>query len=301
MSLSSKIPPKVKNELKARVQQARRLWVGAFRSYGREELLAALRALGVERGSTVMVHSSFGDASGFRGTAEDLIDVFEEAVGAGGNLLMVSLPYRTSSLDYLSRERTFDVRKTPSMMGLVTEYFRRRPDVRRSLHPTHPVLAWGAKADWIVAGHEHCRYPCGPETPFHRLEQLGGMAIFFNVPFATFTFFHYLEHLVSPAMPFSLYTAEPFVVPVVDGSGERSEVTTYVFSRDVIARRRFPVLEDELRRQGLIAARSVGNTRIEAVRVRRVVECVKRMFGEGRYFYDVSGLPAPNVALMQEG
>jgi aminoglycoside 3-N-acetyltransferase len=301
MSLSSRIPPKVKTQLKARVQQARRLWVGAFRSYGRDELLAALRALGVERGSTVMVHSSFGDASGFRGTAEDLIDVFEEAVGAEGNLLMVSLPYRTSSLDYLSRERTFDVRKTPSMMGLVTEYFRRRRDVRRSLHPTHPVLAWGAKADWIVAGHQHCRYPCGPETPFHRLEQLDGMAIFFNVPFATFTFFHYLEHLVSPAMPFSLYTAEPFVVPVVDSSGESSEVTTFVFSRDVIERRRFPVLEEEVRRAGLVNARSVGNTRIEAVRVQRVVDCVKRMFREGRYFYDVSGLPAPNVELMQEG
>jgi hypothetical protein len=47
------------------------------------------------------------------------------------------------------------------------------------------------------------------------------------VPFATCTFFHYLEHLVSPAMPFSLYTAEPFIVPVVDVNGEHSEVTTF--------------------------------------------------------------------------
>ena len=67
--------------------------------------------------------------------------VFLDVLGPTGNLLMVSLPYRSSSLQYLSTLKCFDVRKTPSMMGLVSAYFRRRAGVLRSLHPTHPVLA----------------------------------------------------------------------------------------------------------------------------------------------------------------
>jgi aminoglycoside 3-N-acetyltransferase len=291
MSVLSSIPRAYKAALKARLLQAQERFVRAFLSYDANQLLGSLRALGVRSGDSVMLHSAFGPRYGFRGTTEQLTTVFLDAVGPEGNLLMVSLPYRSSSLEYLSKSKTFDVRKTPSMMGLVSEYFRQRPDVLRSLHPTHPVLAWGAKAEWLVAGHEACRYPCGPGSPFEKLEQLDGKVAFYNVPFATFTFFHYLEHLVSPDMPFPLYTEKSFTVPVVDSKGEPSTVTTFVFSREAIRRRRFPVLEAELRRRRLIHERRIGNTRLAMILVREAVECVRDMFRKGLYFYDLSDLP----------
>jgi aminoglycoside N3'-acetyltransferase len=111
------------------------------------------------------------------------------------------------------------------------------------------------------------------------------------VPFDTFTFFHYLEHLVSPDLPFSLYTAQPFSVPVIDAMGESKIVTTFVFSPEAIARRRFHVLEDELRRRKLIGERRVGNSRILAVNVREAVEWVEDLRRRGQYFYDLTGLP----------
>jgi aminoglycoside 3-N-acetyltransferase len=291
MSVLSRIPREYKAALKARLRQAQGRFVQAFLSYDASRLLDSLRALGVRCGDSVMLHSAFGPQYGFRGTIEQLTAVFLDAVGPEGNLLMVSLPYRSSSLEYLSKTRTFDVRKTPSMMGLVSEYFRQRPDVVRSLHPTHPVLAWGAKAEWLVAGHEACRYPCGPGSPFEKLEQLDGKVVFYNVPFATFTFFHYLEHLVNPDMPFPLYTEEPFTVPVVDSKGEPSTVTTFVFSREAIRRRRFPVLEAELRRRRLIHERRIGSSRLAMIRVREAIACVREMFRRGQYFYDLSDPP----------
>lgn len=291
MSVLPKIPRSYKVGLKSRILELRRLYVRTFLSYEPKQLTDCLRSLGVRSGDSVMLHSAFGPHYGFRGTIEQLADVFLDTVGPEGNLLMVSLPYRTSSLQYLSKLKIFDVRKTPSMMGLVSEYFRHRADVLRSLHPTHPVLACGPRAEWFVAAHQLCEYPCGPGTPFEKLEQLDGKVVFFNVPFATFTFFHYLEHLVSPDMPFSLYTEKPFTVPVIDKNGESTTVTTFVFSLDAIRRRRFAVLEDELRRRRLIQERRVGNSRLAMIRVGDAVECAHDMLRKGQYFYDISDLP----------
>jgi len=277
--------------LKAKLLEARRLFVRAVLSYDAPRLSACLRALGIRPGDSVMLHSAFARHHGFRGTIEELTNVFLDAVGPDGNLLMVSLPYRSSSLQYLSNLKLFDVRTTPSMMGLVSEHFRHRPDVLRSLHPTHPMLANGPKADWLIADHESCKYPCGTGSPFEKIAELDGKAVFLNVPFATFTFFHYLEHRVSPGIPLPLYSDQPFQVPVVDRMGARRTVTTSVFSSEAIRRRRFHVLEDELRRRGLIHERRVGNSCIMAVRLRDTIDCVDEMCRDGQYFYDLAGLP----------
>ena len=286
MLLLSRLPRPWKAWLRAQYAEAERWYVRAFRSYGADELAACLRSLGVRPGDTVMLHSAFGSRYGFRGTIDDLTRVFLDAIAPGGNLLMVSLPYRSSTLDYLSPLKCFDVRKTPSMMGLVSEYFRRRAGVLRSLNPSHPVLAHGPDAESIVAGHEDCLYPCGPGTPFEKLAALDGRAIFFNVPFATFTFFHHLEHLVSAEMPFPLYTDRPLEVPVIDWQGQPRTVRTYAFSREAIRRRRFEVLERELRRRGLIRGCRVGASRLEMVRVRDTVECAREMMRRGQHFHD---------------
>ena len=288
MTIRSHSIRRLKLALKSQLFELRRRFVRAFLSYGSPELLAALRALGLRPGDSVMLHSAFATHHGFRGSIEQLTQVFIDAVGPQGHLLMVSLPYRSSSLQYLEQLRLFDVRRTPSMMGLVSEYFRRRPEVLRSLHPTHPVLVRGPQAEWFVAGHERCLYPCGPGTPFDRLAEKDGLAVFFNVPFATFTFFHHLEHLVSDELPFALYTERPFEVEVIDRHGEPGTVRTHVFTPDAIRRRRFAVLEGALRQRGLIVRAKVGNSILEAVRVRAAIECVRKLSQSGCYFYDLS-------------
>jgi aminoglycoside 3-N-acetyltransferase len=287
-SILSKISKTHKLWLKAKLAAGRVAVVRAFRSYDEARLLRALRAAGVRSGDSVMLHGSFAREHGFKGSIEQLTNVFMDAVGPSGNLLMVSLPYRTSSIDYLERFKQFDVRRTPSMMGLVSEFFRRRPDVIRSVHPTHPILAWGPDAKWFVEDHADCLYPCGPNTPFDRLAEVEGLVVFYNAPFGTFTFFHYLEHLVSTEVPFPVYTEAPFVVSVLDDRGEPRTVNTYAYSREAIRRRRPEVLENALRASGLLIERKVGNTRLLAVRVRDAIDCVKRLSRQGTYFYDLS-------------
>jgi aminoglycoside 3-N-acetyltransferase len=260
--------------------------VGRYLCFGPVDLLARLRGLGIQTGDTVCLHSSFQAQSGFRGTPSELVEVFLQAIGPAGNLLMVSLPYLSTTRDYLARNVLFDVRRTPSMMGLVSEVFRRRPGVLRSLHPTHPVLAAGPKSGWIVEGHEGSLLPCGPDTPFGKFAALGGKAVFLDARFSeSFTFFHYLEDMVNFSQDFPLYADEPVEIPVVDHLGVRRSVRTYVFSQQAIQRRWPELLEVELRRRGAIRETRIGCTRLQVVSAQDAIRCVEDMAMKGRYFY----------------
>lgn len=278
----------VKNKLRLLQRRARLLAVRMFASYGPTELIAALREAGIVAGDTIMLHSAFDPRHGFTGSSSEVIDAFIRAIGPDGTLLMVSLPYRTSTLEYLCKLERFDVRRTPSAMGLMSEFFRRREGVLRSLHPTHPVLALGRRDEWFVAGHEDCRYPCGPGSPFARLLEADGKVVFFNVGFEYLTFFHHLEHLVSPRMPFPLYTDEVFEVPVLDHGGNPGIVRTHAFSPEAMRRRRFPRLEQWVRGRGLIREVRVGTTRILVAKVREIANTVEEMAAKGEYFYDLA-------------
>jgi aminoglycoside 3-N-acetyltransferase len=230
-----------------------------------------------------MLHSAFDASSGFRGSPKELIDVFLGVLGTNGNLLMASLSYRTSTLEYLQEGKVFDVRKTASKMGLISETFRRRQGVRRSLHPTHPVLAYGPKAEWIVADHEKCACACGPGSPFEKLSLLDGKVIFYNVPPTTMTFFHYLEHLVEEAMSFPLYFDQVFEVPAIDWNGTKTMVKTRVFSMEAVRRRRPLMLWIELEKRSYVRRAKVGNTRLMAVDVKRTIACTREMARTGAF------------------
>jgi aminoglycoside 3-N-acetyltransferase len=269
---------RAKNKVRSVLRKLRRVAVRTFLSYDTPQLV----------GDSLMMHSAFEDHHGYRGSVDDLLDAFKEIVGPDGNLLMVSLPYRSSSLEYLSKGKPFNVRKTPSAMGLVSEHFRRLEGVLRSANPSHPILALGPKAAWIVEGHEHRHHPCGPETPFEKLFQIGGKVAFLNVPFTTFTFFHYLEYVVSAKLTFPLYHDVPFDVPVVDAAGKTLTVRTFVFSNDALRRRRIELLIGWLTERGMLHKTRVGASHLQMVDLREVVGVVKDMASRGKLFYDMS-------------
>lgn len=280
------LPRRQKNLLRAAGRRWHRAWVRKFRSYGPDELLQTLRALGIREGDTLMCHSAFKPEGGFEGKIGDVTDTMLRAIGDSGNLIMMSLPYRGMTYMHLKSGHSFDVRSTPSRMGLISEFFRRREGVLRSLSPTHPVLAYGPKAEWIVADHERCVHPCGPGTPFDKALALEGKLVFFDTTLDSMTFFHWIEHYVQDQVGLTLYDPELFQVPVTDHAGEERTVATYAFSPEIIPKRRLVVLHEELDRRGVTASRWVGNTKIIVVSLRDIVSCVDEMIAAGRYFYD---------------
>jgi aminoglycoside 3-N-acetyltransferase len=284
--LSSVLGGRDKRALKSKINRVKQRFVQRWLSYDAAQLHAALRRMGLTESDTILVHSNFEPHSGFQGTPTDLANALASFVGDTGTLVMVSIPFRGAAYDYLALNKVFDVRKTLSMMGLVTEMFRRRPGTLRSLHPTHPVLAAGKNAAWLVADHERCLYACGPGSPFDKFAQLGGKILFFDVGFGAITFFHHVEHLLQEQLPFPVYDSRLFEAPVVDAAGEKHTVKTYAYSKGVP--RNADKLEAEMQRQGKIRRGRIGNSRMLLVTAADVVACQTAMVKAGNYPYDVA-------------
>ena len=127
-----------------------------------EEALAGIvrDELGLREGDLAMVHSSV-DALGLGFPFVRLLPLLRRIVGAEGTLLFPATHLVERPERWFERDEVFDVRRTPTAMGLLSEMARRQSDAMRSLHPTHSVVAVGPLAGELVATHHCDPHPCG--------------------------------------------------------------------------------------------------------------------------------------------
>ncbi|MFN8581533.1 MAG: AAC(3) family N-acetyltransferase [Gemmatimonadaceae bacterium] len=272
-----------------RVRRLRYQAVQFALAYSPSDLEAAVRRLGIGDGDAVLMQSSFTAINGFDGEPQHVIDCVLDVIGPKGHLFMVSMPYDGAARDYLESAQTFDVRKTPSRMGVISESFRRRKGVLRSANPLHPVLAWGPRAEWVVEGHERLAHSCGPASPFERMLQLNTKALLFDVDLDVLTFTHYLEDLFQESAPEPVYADEPIRTAIRDRDGQRRDVSVFPFNRAAMQLRNFGMLYDALIERGQVHRERVGNTRLQSVSLANVVSTATQMVDGGTHIYSRPG------------
>jgi aminoglycoside 3-N-acetyltransferase len=179
-----------------------------------------------------------------------------------------------------------DVRRTPSMMGLLSEAFRRSQGVHRSLSPSHPLVAWGADAETFLAGHERTDEPFGPDSPFARLLTREAWILGLDVPFASFTFTHHVEAITAHALPYPFYEAEPMAAVTIDATGQRIDCQVKVISAQANRARREERLVAELERMGALHRVRLGNTRLLLVRAQDVLAGASALLSRGQHFFE---------------
>ena len=277
----------VRQWLKSRLGALRRAYHDRFHGYGAAELGAVLAQSGIAKGDIVLMHSSFQSTNGFRGKPQEIIAAVLDAIGPTGTLVMTSMAYTSSTSSYLDTDPTFDVRRTPSQMGIITEIFRRRRGVVRSLSATHPVLALGPKAAPLIDGHDRCPYPCGPGSPFERMLEADAKMLYFDLPFIGFTFVHYIEHQLRDRLPFDLYERDARRTRVIDYDGHLREPECYVFTREASQRRAVQVITGPMRREGTAVWRRVGNTLVVVAKMSDALATGLRLADAGRLPFDL--------------
>lgn len=171
-------------------------------------LVRDLDALGVGRGSSMIVHSSLSRLGFVSGGAQAVVLALVEALGPDGTLMMpthsgdVSDPaeWRNPPVPEpwweTIRESMPAFRRdiTPTRrMGAIVECFRHLPGVVRSDHPTVSAAALGPNADALVAGHE-LAYGLGESSPQARLYDLDGWVLLLGVSHANNTSLHLAEY-----------------------------------------------------------------------------------------------------------
>lgn len=267
------------------LKQLRLAYVRTFRSFDAKAIEEALHKIGIGEGNVVFVHSSYNAFEGYTGNPSDVLTAIETAVGSDGTVMMPSLPFNGSALDYISAGNITDVRRTPSRMGLLTELFRRQIGTFRSLHPTHPVLAKGRLARQLTTGHERATTPCGVNSPFAKLAEVDAKILFLGTSIESMTFFHYLEELYEAKLPISPFTSETIKATVKDG--DRMETITMRLYDRTLSRSRCisQILPGLIRHNGLRSVK-VGMLEIVVVRAVIVRDVFREMVERGEALYN---------------
>lgn len=276
----------VRKAVKRQLRLLQQRLIRTFFAFTPAELRACLAAVGIARGDSVLVHSSFDAFEGFTGKPTDVIAALMDAVGPEGTLLMPTLPFTGTAVAWVKEHPVFDVARTPSRMGLITELFRRSPGVIRSVHPTHPVAAWGKNADAMTAGHHLARTPCGQGSPFARLLERGGKVLLLGVDIGSMTFYHCVEEIVEPRLPISPFTRELYQLSSKQKDGTIVATETRLYEPAVSRRRSLYRLVPELKSRDAWKSKRVGRVTATLLDPKDVLDVVTGLAERGIYCYD---------------
>jgi aminoglycoside 3-N-acetyltransferase len=173
-----------------------------------DSLITDLRALGVEPGGTLLVHSSLSALGWVAGDAQAVVDALRAAVTADGTLVMpthtpqygdpaawTNPPVPDDWIPVIREQRPpYRPDATPTRgMGAIPECFRAYEDVRRSAHPIFSFAAWGADAAAVVEDHAFDR-GLGEGSPLARVYDRDGDVLLLGVGHDVNTSLHLAEH-----------------------------------------------------------------------------------------------------------
>ena len=184
--------------------------------------------LGLRSGDVVYTHSSVDQLNlGF--PFYRVLPVIQNVIGPDGTVLFPTYPNRSpvSSYEYLKQGDVFDVRRTPSFTGLLTELARRQRNAVRSLHPTKSVCAIGPLAHALTATHQQSPYPYDTCSPYHKLVNYDAKIIGVGVHTTYLSFVYCIDDALKESNPVQTYFPEIFAAKCINYQGTEEIVETY--------------------------------------------------------------------------
>jgi aminoglycoside 3-N-acetyltransferase len=183
--------------------------------------------LRLTKGDVVFVHSSL-DQLNLDFPFYRVLTLLRNVIGPEGTMLFPTYPnHRISSYEYLLQGKTFDIRRTPSYAGLLTEFARKQPNAVRSLHPTKSVCAIGPLARELTSTHQNSRYPYDSCSPFYKLTEHQGKIVGLGVWTSRLSFAYCVDDAMKEEFPARVYHDRVFAVPCIDYEGQTQIVETY--------------------------------------------------------------------------
>ncbi len=214
-----------------------------------------LSGLKIARGDTVFLHSDAIVVAQFPGLDAEqrihaLLDAIDDYLGPNGTLVLPTFTYS------FTKNEVFDVLKTPSTVGMITDIFRRRPGVSRNADPIFSVAASGAgRAEFAGTNSREC---FGADSIFGLLHRrnawIAGLGCGFNT-----TFVHYVEKCAGVNYRYEkLFTG---TIVADSGSQRRSEASYFVRDLQRKTASSQSWLERVLNSEGLLRDAALGRLR----------------------------------------
>ena len=195
-----------------------------------------------------------------------MVDALLETVGAEGTVMMPTFNHSAALL--------FDIQRSPSTNGIITEALRCRPEAKRSMHPTHPYAAIGPLAEKLVRGHLET-LTFGPECPLGKLARWGGHILLLGVNMKVNTCAHIGETIAG--VHCLGYRENARKVRLENGETAEAWGTAW---RNGPCRIEWAALEERMRDRGMIRDGFVGPAEAHRMKAQDLVDVVLELSKE---------------------
>lgn len=229
-----------------------------------DELVSEFKRIGLTTGDVVLIHSSFKSFGGVEGGPQTVIDALILVIGNEGTLIVPRFNF-----DFSTYGTAWDVRNTPSHMGIISEFVRKDPRSRKVFHPIYPFSIIGKHADELV---KH-RYKGGysKDSIFNQLRVLDAKIIQIDKDYKSTTIIHHVEEMMEVDYKYH----KDFTGYVIDENGKKYKDTFSLYVRDWekgFVTDVLPIgkiLEDE----GVMKIDKIGNATVWHMKAEDVYQC----------------------------
>jgi len=242
-------------------------------------LIIGFKNIGFKKGDVVLVHSSFKSFGGVKGGPQTVVDALVDVVGKEGTIIFPNFNF-----DFSTYGTTWDIRTTPSHMGIISEFARKDNRSRKVFHPFYSFSIIGKHANELVKN----RYKGGysKESVFHKLLELDGKIIHIDKIYKGTTFFHHIEEMIQVDYKFF----KEFSGFVIDENGNKSKDTFELHVRDLERGVVTDVtkISKILEKEGVMKKDKIGEAIVWHMKAKDVFQCtVDAMKKDPRILYKI--------------
>jgi aminoglycoside N3'-acetyltransferase len=218
----------------------------------KDQLIAALKALGLEPGDGLLIHS----AVQFLGRPVGGIGMYLEAIGSvieSGQWTVDSGQYSVGTLVVptfnfaFARGEPYDPLSTPSQgMGAYSEYVRQLPGARRTMHPMQSLAVIGRYAGDLAGRDTPSAFD--PASAFERLLALGFKLLLLGADVQAVSMVHYSEQRAN--VPYRYWKDFTGQVKTPDGGWQTRTYRMFVRDLEINPQLDLNPIQASLQRRG---------------------------------------------------
>ena len=242
------------------------------------DFMRALRSVGIVDGDVLFIHAvitSFGKKANIEGEQllSALTGTITESVGENGTISMPTFTYS------FCKGLPYDPAETPSSVGVLSEFFRKQPDVIRTRHPIFSAAVRGKKKDFLANLDDDS---FDENSIFGRLRAAKAKLIFFGASLRSCTFLHHIEQIHGVSYRYM----KTFSGSLVEGERViEHSCTYYVLHLDMNIIVDTAKIEARLRADGSLKEARVGAGSIMAVGAEELFTLGMRMLDADPYSF----------------
>lgn len=197
----------------------------------REILINKMR---IKKGDHLFIHGSM-DMINTDLSPLKILEIILDLVGEDGSISAPTF-IKYSSKEWMQMDKKFDIKRTPSGMGIFSERVRRHKLAKRSLHPTKSVSTIGNISDEVLNEHHLDIYQFGSKSPFIKLLDYDVKFIGLGAPMSYLSMVHAIEDIYPDEYPKKINEDKIYEKICLDENKNEVVVQTLVHDLKAIAK-----------------------------------------------------------------